>query len=102
MTEDKNVSKELMQDLASKSLEELIFINFNQEEYVFNFTQKYRNQNIELLKEVNDLADKTETLRSEYSQIKSQMDQQKDEFEKKEKEYNALLKEKEEIDKVIK
>jgi len=41
-----DISNELVKDLNSKSLEELIFIYYNEEDYIFEFTNKLRQANM--------------------------------------------------------
>lgn len=52
---DDNVTRELIEDLSKKSIEELIYIHFNQDDYLLEFTSKQRNINNNLLTEISNL-----------------------------------------------
>jgi len=96
--EDSVISAELMKDLNNKSLEELILINFNPDEYVYEFTNKQRNSNLTLLQEVNNLAETSEKLKSEYEQVKSVIDDYRHQYEEKEKELRDVYGQKQILD----
>ena len=97
-SEEDQVSAELTRDLNSKSIEELILINFNPEEYINEFTQKQRDINFALLEEVTKLADTTENLKREYAQTKAVIDGYKQEYEVREKELIEVIEQKKMID----
>ena len=50
------ISNELVKDLNSKSLEELIFIYYNEEDYVYEFTNKTREANLKMIQEIDILS----------------------------------------------
>lgn len=50
------ISNELVKDLNSKSLEELIFIYYNDEDYVYEFTNKIREANLKTIQEIDTLS----------------------------------------------
>lgn len=50
---DNETSNEIRKDLESKSIEELIYYNFNQEEYINEFTKKYSIAINDILNETN-------------------------------------------------
>ena len=62
---------DLEKDLSNKSFEELIYIYYNQEHYVSNFTQNGRLKNQELLQEVKKLNDEYENKRAKYNSLKN-------------------------------
>jgi len=81
------VSSEILKDLQSKSVEELIYINFNQEEYVNDYTKKYSVSMNDLLRETNVLAEKTEKLKGQYDMVKGKFSGLNQQYEER---LNAL------------
>ena len=55
MESDQTIIKNLKDDLKTKSIEELIYLNFNPSFYVEKSTQSLREQNEKLLSELNEL-----------------------------------------------
>ena len=53
------ISNELVKDLNSKSLEELILIYYNEEDYVYEFTNKLREANLKTIQEIDNLSGKS-------------------------------------------
>ncbi len=53
-----DISNDLVKDLNSKSLEELIYIYYNEEDYVFEFTNKLRDNNLKAIQEIDALSGK--------------------------------------------
>ena len=96
--EDDQIAAELIKDLNNKSIEELILINFNQDDYIFEFTQKLRNSNIDLLQDVSVLSHNAEKLKSEYEEIKTVINEYKFQYELKEKELRELFNQKQILD----
>lgn len=96
--EDDQIAAELMKDLNNKSIEELILINFNQDDYVYEFTQKMRNNNVALLQEVTSLSENAEKLKSEYEEIKTVINEYRFQYEEKEKELRELYNQKQILD----
>ena len=96
--EDEQLMSELTKDLNSRSIEELILINFNAEDYIFEFTQKQRNTNIQLLQEVTTLSETSEKLKAEYDEIKSVIDEYRHQYEEKEKELKEVYGQKQLLD----
>ncbi len=96
--EDDQIAAELIKDLNNKSIEELILINFNQDDYIFEFTQKLRNSNIDLLQDVSALSQNAEKLKSEYEEIKTVINEYKFQYELKEKELRELFNQKQILD----
>lgn len=62
---------ELAKDLSTRSLEELIYIHFNQDEYMFDFTKKQREKNMQLFQEVTELSNTNENLKNQYENSKT-------------------------------
>lgn len=97
-SEEDNLSTELAKDLNNKSMEELLFVYFNQDDYVYEFTQKLRNNNTNLLKEVSVLSENSEKLKSQYEDIKTIIDDYKNQYEDKEKELKEVYGQKQILD----
>ena len=55
---DNEISNDIKKTLESKSIEELMYINFNQEEFINDYTQKYSTNMNELLNETSTAAGK--------------------------------------------
>ena len=62
---------DLENDLSKKTFEELIYIYYNQEHYVSNFTQNGRLKNQELLMEVKKLNEEYENKKVRYNNLKN-------------------------------
>ena len=80
---------DLEKDLSNKSFEELIYIYYNQEHYVSNFTQNGRLKNQELLQEVKKLNDEYENKRAKYNSLKNDAERLLQQFETKEQELKS-------------
>jgi hypothetical protein len=96
--EDDLISQEITKDLNAKSIDELLFIYFNQDDYVYDFTQKIRNNNEKLLQEVSELSENTEKLKSQYEDVKLLVDEFKKQYEEKENELKEIYSQKQLID----
>jgi hypothetical protein len=96
--EEDSISAELTKDLNSRSIEELILINFNPDDYVFEFTDKQRQENLNLLQEVNNLSDKAENLKSQYDGIKNVIDDYRHQYEENERELKDVYSQKQLLD----
>jgi hypothetical protein len=96
--EEDIITQELVKDLNNKSIEELIFINFNQDDYVYEFTNKQRQNNAQLLQEVSGLSENTEKLKAQYEEIKAKIDDTKKQYEEKEKELREVYNQKQLLD----
>jgi hypothetical protein len=96
--DDDIISAELTKDLNNKSIEELILINFNPDDYVYEFTQKQRNNNLNLLQEVNTLSETAEKLKSQYDEIKNVIDEYRIQYEEKENELRDVYSQKQLLD----
>lgn len=96
--EDDLISAELTKDLNSRSIEELILINFNPDDYVYEFTQKQRNSNLTLLQEVNNLSETTEKLKAQYEDVKNVIDEYRHQYEDKERELKEVYNQKQVLD----
>jgi hypothetical protein len=97
-SEEDEISAKLTRDLNSKSIEELIYINFNQEEYIDEFTKDQRENNIRLFDEVSKLAETTENLKREYAEAKKVIDDYHQEYQKKEFDLSQVIEEKKKVD----
>ena len=74
---------DLESDLSNKTFEELIYIYYNQEHYVSNFTQNGRLKNQELLMEVKKLNNEYENKKIKYNELKNQSEKLLSQFELK-------------------
>lgn len=99
--EDKALMNDLYQDLSNKSIEELIYINFNPEHYISQYTQKGLKTNEALLNQVLELNKIYEAKKAQYSMIKTNIEKCKNQYEQKENELKSLLQQKQSIDNQI-
>ena len=74
---------DLESDLSKKTFEELIYIYYNQEHYVSNFTQNGRLKNHELLQEVKKLNEEYENKKVRYNNLKNDSEKLLGQFESK-------------------
>ena len=96
--DDKALMKDIADDLNKKSLEELIYINFNPEHYVNEFTSDGRKANENLLNEVKELNKQYEEKKAQYESIKSNIENCKAQYEQKENELKNLYQQKQNIE----
>ena len=96
--DDKALMKDIADDLNKKSLEELIYINFNPEHYVNEFTSDGRKANENLLNEVKELNKQYEEKKAQYESIKSNIEDCKAQYEQKENELKNLYQQKQNIE----
>ena len=80
---------DLENDLSKKTFEELIYIYYNQEHYVSNFTQNGRLKNQELLNNVKKLNEEYENKKAKYNSLKSDAEKLLSQFENKEQELKS-------------
>ena len=80
---------ELENDLNKKTFEELIYIYYNPEHFVSNFTQNSRLKNQELLQEVKKLNEEYENKKAKYNNLKNDAEKLLSQFESKEQELNS-------------
>ena len=74
---------DLENDLSKKTFEELIYIYYNQEHYISNFTQNGRLKNHELLQEVKKLNEEYENKKTRYNNLKNDSEKILGQFEAK-------------------
>ena len=98
MESDQTIINNLKDDLKSKSIEELIYLNFNPSFYVEKSTQGLREQNEKLLFELNELNKTYQTNKLQYDNIKKMLDDYKAQYSSKEQELMKLKSQKEAID----
>ena len=96
--DDQAVLKNLKDDLKSKSIEELIYLNFNPTFYVEKSTQSLREQNEKLLSELNELNKNYQTNKVQYDNIINMLNDYKQQYSVKEQELNSLLQQKKMIE----
>ena len=80
---------DLENDLSKKNFEELVYIYYNPEHYVSNFTQKGRLANQELLLEVKKLNQEYEFKKEKYNNLKNEAEKLLSQFEMKEQELRS-------------
>ena len=88
--EDQKIVKDLVDDLNKKSIEELIYINYNPEHYVNSFTKKAREANENLLNEIKNLNNQFEEKKFKYNEVKRNIENCKNLYEEKEKQMKNL------------
>ena len=98
MESDQAIINNLKEDLKSKSIEELIYLNFNPSFYVEKSTQPLREQNEKLLSELNELNKNYQTNKMQYENIMKMLDDYKRQYGAKEQELMDLKRQKEAID----
>ena len=98
MENDQTIIKNLKDDLKSKSVEELIYLNFNPTFYVEKITQSLREQNEKLLSELNELNKNYQTNKLQYDNIINMLNDYKQQYLLKEQELNNLVQQKKKID----
>ena len=98
MESEQNIINNLKDDLKSKSIEELIYLNFNPSFYIEKSTQGLREQNEKLLLELNELNKTYQTNKLQYDNIKKMLDDYKAQYSTKEQELMRLKSQKEAID----
>ena len=98
MESDQTIINNLKDDLKSKSIEELIYLNFNPSFYVEKSSQSLREQNEKLLFELNELNKTYQTNKLQYDNIKNMLDDYKTQYSAKEQELMRLKSQKEAID----
>lgn len=101
-TEDEEkLVEDLENKLRSKSIEELIYINFNPEQFVSEFTQPGRDANEKLLQEVKNLSNVYEQKKVQYEEIKSNIEKCRLQYEQKEMELRNLYNQREKINGLV-
>ena len=98
MESDQQIIQNLKEDLKSKSIEELIYLNFNPSFYIEKSTQALRDENERLLSELNELNKSYQTNKLQYDNIINMLNDYKRQYEIKEKELYKLIEEKRKID----
>ena len=98
MESEQQIIQNLKEDLKSKSIEELIYLNFNPSFYIEKSTQTLREENEKLLSELNDLNKSYQTNKLQYDNIINMLNDYKQQYGIKEKELYRLIEEKKKID----
>ena len=98
MESDQTILINLKDDLKSKSIEELIYLNFNPTFYVEKSTQSLREQNEKIISELNELNKNYQTNKVQYDNIINMLNDYKQQYSMKEQELNALIQQKKKID----
>ncbi len=98
MENDQTIIKNLKDDLKSKSIEELIYLNFNPSFYVEKSTQSLREQNEKLLSELNNINKDYQTNKLQYDNVMNMLDDYKKQYLMKEQELYSLMEQKKRID----
>ncbi len=90
MNEDQNIINKLKEDLSNKTIDELIYINFNPLGYVEESTRELREQNENLLRDVNTLFQEYSQHKNQYNDISSIVEGIKNQYGLKEQELRKL------------
>ena len=98
MESEQQIIQNLKDDLKSKSIEELIYLNFNPSFYIEKSTQALREENEKLLSDLNELNKTYQTNKLQYDNIISMLNDYKQQYGMKEKELYKLIEEKKKID----
>ena len=98
MESEQQIIQNLKEDLKSKSIEELIYLNFNPSFYIEKSTQALREENEKLLSELNDLNKSYQTNKLQYDNIINMLNDYKQQYGIKEKELYRLIEEKKKLD----
>ena len=98
MENEQTIINNLKDDLKSKSIEELIYLNFNPTFYVEKSTQNLRQQNEQLISELNELNKNYQTNKLQYDNIVNMLNDYKQQYKIKEEELNVLKQQKAKID----
>ena len=94
MESDQQIIQNLKEDLKTKSIEELIYLNFNPSFYIEKSTQSLRQENEKLLSELNELNKTYQTNKLQYDNIINMLNDYKQQYGIKEKELYQLIDEK--------
>ena len=89
MEGNKSLMMDIQNDLSKKTFEELVYIYYNQEHYVSEFTQAGRLKNQELLLEVKKLNDIYEDKKAKYNNLKADVEKLLFQLESKEQELKS-------------
>ena len=98
MESEQQIIQNLKDDLKSKSIEELIYLNFNPSFYIEKSTQALREENEKLLGDLNELNKTYQTNKLQYDNIISMLNDYKQQYSIKEKELYQLIEEKKKIE----
>ena len=101
MESEQQIIQNLKDDLKSKSIEELIYLNFNPSFYIEKSTQALRQENEQLISELNELNKNYQANKLEYDNIIKMLDDYKKQYAVKEGELYNLINEKKKIDSQI-
>ena len=101
MENEQQIIQNLKDDLKSKSIEELIYLNFNPSFYIEKSTQVLRQENEQLISELNELNKNYQTNKLQYDNIIKMLDDYKRQYKIKETELFKLIDEKKRIDSQI-
>jgi sugar-specific transcriptional regulator TrmB len=100
-SEDQMLINEITNELNKKSLDELIYLNFNPEHFINEFTKNQRESNEALLSEVKNQNSQFESRKNQYDNIKQNIENCRIQYESKENELKNLLNQKQSIDNQI-
>ena len=89
MEGNKSLMMDIQNDLSKKTFEELVYIYYNQEHYVSDFTQAGRLKNQELLLEVKKLNEIYEDKEAKYNNLKADVEKLLYQLESKEQELKS-------------
>ncbi|MCQ2819195.1 MAG: hypothetical protein MJ252_18175 [archaeon] len=96
--DDQLLTRDLSTELNKKSIEELIYINFNPEHFIYEFTEPMRKANEKLLDEVKELNNQFEMKKNQYEMIKGNVENCRRSYEEKERMLRDIYAQKTQMD----
>ena len=95
LIKDKN--QQINQDLRSKSIDELLYIYFNIEKYVFDMMKDEKEENLQLIEDLRNKVRELDQNKASYRTIINELNQYNPKINEKEKEIEDLLNKKDEL-----
>ena len=93
----KNKNQQINQDLRSKSIDELLYIYFNIEKYVFDMMKDEKEENLQLIEDLRNKVRELDQNKASYRTIINELNQYNPKINEKEKEIEDLLNKKDEL-----
>ena len=96
LIKEKNL--QINQDLRSRSIDELLYIYFNTEKYVFEMMNNEKKENLKLIEDLKNKGRELDKNKASYRNALKELNQYKVKINEKEKEIQDLFKKKDELD----
>ena len=96
LIKEKNL--QINQDLRSRSIDELLYIYFNTEKYVFEMMNNEKKENLKLIENLKNKIKELDKNKASYINALKELNQYKVKINEKEKEIQDLFKKKDELD----